>query len=202
MHRDTSAAPYLKSSLYNLITALKRGTRYVFLSRWVSSSSALMVVWPRVTAPMSGAGGGCWGTRRPGWSARSRGAAGRAGSRMGGPAAASRRSGSSPSLIPGAALFWRAGSETRSWPGIRENCVREEEEKSVSRPECWCFECQLYFISAPFAQIVTRSQPGSLRVWGPHWTRPAPRCWGTASPCTSSPGCWAARWWRASEAFC
>ena len=76
----------------------------------------LLIMWQLscVRAAMSGAGPACWGTPRPGWWARGPGAAARAGSRMAGPAAASRISGSSPSLTPGAALFWRAGSETRS----------------------------------------------------------------------------------------
>ena len=116
---------YLKSSLYNLITALKRGTQYSCFPRQVGVLCPLSSVSPhQVTAAMSGAGAGCWGTPRPGWSARSPGAAARAGSRTGEPAAASRRSGSSPSQTPGAALSWRAGSETRSWPGIRELCQR------------------------------------------------------------------------------
>ena len=152
---------YLKSSLYNLITALKRGTQYSCFPRQVG---VLCPLYPLNRSRLR-----CLGRGQD--AGEHRGQAGRREAR-------GQQRGRDPE---GAGQQWHRGDPDPlhlrlleplclGAPVLKpdldlelENCVREE-EKSVRRAVCWHFECQLYFISAPFAQIVTRSPPGSRRV--------------------------------------
>ena len=193
---------YLKSSLYtlyNLITALKRGAQYsCFLSSSWSCEGSSHVSGPRCLGRGQHAGehrGQAGGReargqqrgRDPEWPSQ-------------------QRHGGDPDPLH----LWLLESLCFGAPVLKPDLDLELEKirvlggGEISQPDrvlaLWV--SIIYFISAPFARIVTRHPPGSRRVWGLHWTPPSRRCWGTASPCTSSPGCWAARWWRVSGAFC
>ena len=156
---------YFKSSLYNLITALKRGTQYSCFPRQVG---VLCPLYPPTRSRLRCLGRGQDAREHRGQAGR-REARGQQRGRDPEGAGQQRHRGDPDPLHLRLLEPLSLGAPVLK-PDLDlelENCVREE-EKSVRRAVCWHFECQLYFISAPFAQIVTRSPPGSRRVSGPH----------------------------------